>query len=708
MMTKPLLIVPAISKNGGIKFILPGKEVVLGEDIAQKAWMILELCNGINTVDFIVEQLSEIDEDFVRGFLNDLESLGIAADSRKCYKHFHAISSNPMIYSSDISNEEIVEHVNSLRMSVKDGQCFTFRRNTESALYRLQKLRASCRGFTGERLSIDEVGGLLDIGYSLSRHAVPSAGGLYPMKVFAVALEDQKDFPAGYYEYDNESDRLVLFNGNPDPQRVFYAFNNTELPFGASVVFVIAADADRQPHKYSNRGYRFMAIEAGQIAQNISLGAVEIGLATCELGSMLDGVISDELGLDGCLPMLAIAIGKDSGSTKIASWQVADRFEKEFVGEGKPVQRSWVIDDTFADNSDKSYVQFLALTGNSQITSGISTCWADAKLKAIAEGYERQRAASVRWDVRSSVRNLSEAWLDPRFVAPLTDEQYDRLSYLQRFDESLEIEWIRGTDDTGKTVLVPIDLVFYPIKGVDRKLVVDTSTSGFATYTDFREAANRGILELVERDGLMRNWYEKTSPRRVGFDALPVHLQNRVRYWKERGREVFVLDLSQKGVIVTEVIITADEYPCFVSGASSTLGRFEEAAVKAFHEAESRLIYGLNERTTRTIRPSEVHSVLDHELLYAQSREYHEHVQFLFDGASSGEIPVASTSYAVLEKELEAVTVDVSEEHSSLQVVKVLSPNMIPISFGYGTDHYTHHTLCGAQGISPSVPHYFA
>lgn len=708
MLTKPLLAVPAISKNGGVKFILPSQEIILGEDTASEAWAILELCNGINTVDFIVEQLSEIDKDFVRGFLNDLESLGIVVDSRKYYKHFHAISSNPMIYSSDITNDEIVEHANSPRMPFRDGQIFTFRRNTDSALFRLQELRTSCRSFTGEPLSIDEVGGLLDISYSLSRHAVPSAGSLYPMKVFAVALEDQKDFPAGYYEYDNENDRLVLFNETPDPQRIFYAFNDTELPFGASVVFVIAADANRQSYKYSNRGYRFMAIEAGQIAQNISLGAVEIGLGTCELGSMLDGVISDELGLDGCLPMLAIAIGKDSGSTKIAAWQVTDHFEKEFAGEGKPIQRSWVIDDTFVDNFNKSYVQFLALTENGQITSGISTSWADAKLKAIAEGYERQRAASVRWDVRSAAHDLSTTWLDPRVVAPLTDEQYGDLSHLQRFDEGLEIEWIRGADHTGKSVLVPIDLVFYPIKDVGRKLVVDTCSSGFATFTDFRQAVNRGILELVERDSLMRNWYEKVSPRRVDFDALPVHLQNRVCYWKERGRELFVLDLSQMGVIVTEVIITSNEYPCFVSGASSTLGRFEEAAVKAFYEAESRLIYGLNEKSTRFVKPSEVHSVLDHELLYAQSKDYHEYVQFLFDGASSNEVPVASTSFVVLERGLEVVTVDVSEEHSPLRVVKALSPNMIPISFGYGTGHHTHHSLCGAQGASLSAPHYFA
>lgn len=708
MLNKPLLVVPAVSKEGRVKFILPNQEILLDHETSLKAWAILELCSGVNTVDTITDALQDIDKEFIVGFLNDLNSLGAVIDSREVYKHFHAISSNPMIYPSDITDEEIAAHTNSSRMQVRSGKAFKVQRPEKSHLAGLQDLRASCRNFSSEKISLDEIGSLLDIGYSFSRHAVPSAGGLYPMKIFAIVLEEQTDFPAGYYEYDNESDRLVLFNESPDAQRIFYAFNEVEMPYGAQVVLVIAADANRQPHKYSNRGYRFMAIETGHIAQNLSLGAVELELATCELGSMLDNVIADELELTDCLPFLAVAVGKRSSENKVTVSQVLARFQQEMVGEDGLVQRSWLIDDTLPSNFDKSYFQFLALTKNGQITSGISTSWADARLKAIAEGYERQRAASVRYDVRARARDLSVAWLDPRVVAPLTDEQYDHLQYLQRFDENSEIEWVRGEDSNGREVYVPIDLVFYPIRDIGRKLVVDTCSSGFAAYTDIDETVNRGILELVERDSLMRSWYEKKSPRRLDSEILPVHLHNRVRYWEQLGREVFVLDLSQRGVIIIEVVITSNDYPCFVSGASSTLGSFEEAAIKAFHEAESRLIYGLNEQSVRTLEPNEVHSVLDHELLYAQSKKFHEYVQFLFDGETLSIAPVASTSLPKLKAELEIVTVDVSEEHSSLRVVKVLSKEMIPISFGYGTGHYSHHSLARVERGFTAVPHYFA
>jgi ribosomal protein S12 methylthiotransferase accessory factor len=705
---RPLLVVPAIPKDGGMKFILPKYVYSLDEEIAPKAWAILELCNGVNTVDMIIEQLKDQDSTFITGFLNDLNSLGFVIDSRKFYMFFHAISKNPMVYSSDMTSDEIAEHANSARLQVKEGKTFKFHRNIKSKLFHLQELRKSCRSYSNELLSIDEIGGILDIGYSYSRHAVPSAGGLYPMKIYVVALEDQKDFPAGYYEYDNEKNCLVLFNKTPDDQRILYALNDTQMPFGAPVVLIIVADANRQPNKYSNKGYRFMAIEAGEIAQNISLSAVEAGLSTCELGGLLEDVISKELGLEECLPFLAIVIGKESEREQENVWLKADKFERNYIGSGKSVQDVWLLDDALADNFSKSYFQFLAMTENHQITSGISTSWADAKLKAIVEAHERQCAANVRWDVISKATILGGSWLDPRIIAPLDDDQYKNLEYLQKFNEDIEIEWVKGVDYAGKSIFVPIDFVFYPINNIGRKLIVDTYSSGFAAYTDYEGAVNRGLLELIERDSLMRNWYEKVSPEILSYSILPTHLKNRVDFWKDSGREVVVLNMSQNGVIVIEVIIKSDNYPCFVSGASGSLDNFANTTIKAFQEAESRLIYGLNEGCGRTIKPNDIRNILDHELLYAQSKEFHEHIRFLCEGKVTTDIPTSSTSFAELQRNMEAIIVDVSGDDLLLSVVKVLSPKLIPINFGYGTEHHKHHTLCRRYNTSLGFPHYFA
>lgn len=708
MLVNPILAVPAVPTTGGIKFILPTQEILLGKEFDGIAWATLALCNGINTVDAIASQLGDYDTESVTGLLKDLETLGVVVDSRQLYKRFHEVSSNPMVFASGMSDAEIIEHSLTPRSPVKNGDGTEYLLRDGLMLVKLQAARQSCRSFTGEQLSINDFGSLLDIGYSLDRHAVPSAGGLYPMKLFLLALNDQLDFSAGYYEYDNANGRLVRFNSIPDRERLSYALNDTGMPFGASAVILIAADPDRQPKKYSNRGYRFMAIEAGHIAQNISLGAIELGLATCELGGFLDEAIVDELQLGYDLPFLAIAVGRASDSPSESIHRTAHDLEVALVGPNKPVKSFWTADDAQANNHDKSYFQVLALTSNGQVTSGISTSWADAKVKAIAEAYERQRSAAVRVDVHSTASSLAKEWMDPRVATPLTDDQYQQLPHLQQFSENMEIEWVRGADRNGREVYVPIDLVFYPIHNLDRKKVVDTCSSGFATYSTYDEAVRRGLLELVERDALMRNWYSKTSPDRLDFHVLPVHLQKRIQYWRDLGRDVYVLDLSQMGVVVVEVIITSDSYPCFVSGASSSLDSFEGAAIKAFHEAESRLIHGLNEPSDRSIKPEEVHAVLDHELLYAQSREYHEYVEFLFHGKLVKTVPRASTTMAELEVSLNPIVVDVSEHDAPLRVVKVLSSEMIPISFGYGTDHYTHQTLGPGSQSAPIVPHYFA
>ena len=238
--------------------------------------------------------------------------------------------------------------------------------------------------------------------------------------------------------------------------------------------------------------------------------------------------------------------------------------------------------------------------------------------------------------------------------------------------------------------------------------MVDTCSSGFAAYTDMAGAIDRGLLEIVERDSLMRSWYEKRSPRMLDYAILPLHLQNRAKYWSSRGHDVTVLDVSQMGVVIIEVVITSDSYPCFVSGASSSLESFDEAAIKAFQEAESRLIYGLNEQSTRELTPEHVHSVLDHEALYAQSRRYHEHLEFLFEGEISKTIPEVATSIDTLRRRLDAVVVNVSEEDSALRVVKVLSPKLVPISFGFGAGHYSHHSLACVVDNTRLMPHYFA
>lgn len=81
---------------------------------------------------------------------------------------------------------------------------------------------------------------------------------------------------------------------------------------------------------------------------------------------------------------------------------------------------------------------------------------------------------------------------------------------------------------------------------------------------------------------------------------------------------------------------------------------------------------------------------------------------FFLGGEISKTIPEATTSLDTLRHKLDTVIVDVSEEDSTLRVVKVLSPKLIPISFGFGARHYSHHSLTCVVDDTHLMPHYFA
>ena len=76
---------------------------------------------------------------------------------------------------------------------------------------------------------------------------------------------------------------------------------------------------------------------------------------------------------------------------------------------------------------------------------------------------------------------------------------------------------------------------------------------------------------------------------------------------------------------------------------------------------------------------------------------------FFLGGKISKTIPEVTTSIDTLRHKLDAVVVNVSEE-----VVEVLSPKLIPISFGFGARHYSHHSLTCVVDDTHLMPHYFA
>ena len=715
----PLYDKPGIGQESGWVFRDHDDEIEV-DNHSLEISEILQLANGQNPEGDIVSELGKsYDPALIKRIIEDLRALEVLVDSRMSFEDFHRTTHNPTIYPSILTLAEALAYTKEDPYIPREGQVFDYEA-LKTKIGEISKERHSCRNFEQDRpVESKYLGACLDAAFSSEIRPIPSAGALYPLRAYMIVREGCSDIPSGYYHYNHEDQTLVMYNDEVDIPKLRHIFNSETLAFNAPILFVIVADLERQPKKYQNRGYRYTILEAGHAAQNIEMAATELGLGSLEFGAFQDKTLGEELELPKEKALICIGLGYESktSETAIPTYVLAEKLEK-LVGENKPVE--WVSIDILSEGM--GMMDFFHATSKYRLADETftddSACYASgtarsvevARIKAIAEGYERHIAGEVRWDISAPAATLDEEWLHPYKVLPYSEEQLTKKSRLEPFDENMTMQWIKGFRKNGSGVYIPIDTVFYPIseKRIGRKKVADANSSGMATYTDYNEAVKRATLELVERDAIMRMWLNKKSPNIIDTKVLPFHYQRRGEFWNQRGHVAEVLDLSENSIAITTVIIRSPngEYPFFVAGASASTDSFEDALDKAYQEAELIFASAVNiEQLPDKLSPEEVQSPGEHGRFYYYDH-FKEEIEWLWAGPREYELPEVDINMDIIDK-YDPIIVKLTEDTAPLKVVRVLCPDLVPVSFGLGNEFYSHPKV-GFSKYEPKAPHFFA
>lgn len=700
----PIIVVPAIpTESGGIKFLHYKEEIEIDNEMAPIVWKILSECNGLNTAEEIANNI-EHNKDLVLSVISDLMVCEVLEDTNKQYLHFHKVSSFPSLYYPDRTQEEIAEHTFHRPKNSKEGSCLLYNTDNKSSMEKIIHKRHSVRSFSNEKLCVDDIGNICKCAYSITEHSVPSGGGLYPLKIYVLVEDAQEGIDTGYYEYDSINDRFICFNKEVDIEQLKFCFSQTTLPFGSKVQIIIACDFERQSFKYGNRGYRLSLIEAGHAAENIALYCTEKNIGSCELGGILDDALMKELELTDIYPILGIAIGFEKKDT--TCFNELAFVEKYLKSPNGPIIEYSVM----SIEEEASYFGVTATfgTGDLDYSGATSTSSANAIFKACVEGYERSRSMNPRIDFVGSANEINGIFINPYEYFPLTEEQITKCKLL-KFTNDTITKWTTGRKFNNETVYIPSDFIYFP-ENSEYKMYY-SSSSGIAAYTGYEEAQKKALEELIERDALMKTWYTRVSPDIVTITNLPLHIKKRVEYWKKRERDVFIMILPSEYALVVHTVIIGKEFPYISTGASASIDNdFEKAVNKAFQEAEYYLITEMT--TTPNGKPipekDKVFSPIDHGLYY-QSEKRLKEIDWLWSGKIITDLPYYNYTFTDLMKELDVITVDLSEHGFPIKVVRVLSAKLIPISFGTYLGHYTHPKLHNIyKQDSVSNPHYFA
>jgi SagB-type dehydrogenase family enzyme len=179
--------------------------------------------------------------------------------------------------------------------------------------------RVSARNIRPCRLALEDVATLLYYAYGVNRdnkdtvfprpfRTVPSGGALYPLEIFFHSKHVQ-GLRAGLYHYNPARNNLRLLREGDVSGRISEALIQPNLAFDSALLFFLTAMFGRSTFKYGPRGYRFVLLEAGHVAQNINLVSNALGLGSINIGGYFDRQIDDLLQLDGLTHSTIYLIG---------------------------------------------------------------------------------------------------------------------------------------------------------------------------------------------------------------------------------------------------------------------------------------------------------------------------------------------------------------------------------------------------------------
>ena len=146
--------------------------------------------------------------------------------------------------------------------------------------------------------------------------AVPSAGATYPVDA-QVIVQRVEGLAPGVYGYDSLGHALVLRRAGRFEAELQRWTLDQPWMLAAAAIFVLVGRLDRIAARYGSRGYRYMLMEAGHIAQNLYLLGAAHGLCVQAAGGFVDAAIDRLLALpdqEHALYLLALGPGTPGAS----------------------------------------------------------------------------------------------------------------------------------------------------------------------------------------------------------------------------------------------------------------------------------------------------------------------------------------------------------------------------------------------------------
>ena len=167
--------------------------------------------------------------------------------------------------------------------------------------------RRTVRKYADEVLTLEELAYLLWVSQGVKRvssrpstaRTVPSAGARHAFETY-VLVNRVAGLTPGLYRYAAIEHGLVDLEAEEEiTEKVSHAcLDQGQIKYSAAT-FMWVAVAERMYWRYTERGYRYLHLDAGHVCQNLALGAEQIECGICPIAAFDDVLLNKTLKLDG-------------------------------------------------------------------------------------------------------------------------------------------------------------------------------------------------------------------------------------------------------------------------------------------------------------------------------------------------------------------------------------------------------------------------
>ena len=167
--------------------------------------------------------------------------------------------------------------------------------------------RHTLRKYAAASLSLDELAYLLWVSQGVKKvtarpstaRTVPSAGARHAFETYLL-INRVEGLTPGLYRYLAVENQLAHLQADDQINaRITAACLGQSQVAQSAVTFLWTAVVERMFWRYTERGYRYLHLDAGHVCQNLALGAEQLGCGICPIAAFQDEALNQVLGLDG-------------------------------------------------------------------------------------------------------------------------------------------------------------------------------------------------------------------------------------------------------------------------------------------------------------------------------------------------------------------------------------------------------------------------